>query len=415
MDPQDRKLTLPAFLKILTSNNVPVPKAMAVASKVYKESNTASLLAQLTDLKLKVSGVEDKETRKLVLAAIRKAGYIAQPLRPGSEPKPKSDRSKSFDGQPVAGPSEPRVANAVQVVTTPVKRKRKRDDDLLNELLPDGPPDEAAAYGSLEFNEVLNTKFTVVNRAPLMTAWATVVAERLGFEREEALSIASVYTEMNAISKGVSLGLLDKSREKEIEPIKDSTQPYVDLLGRRMYVHLSVYVHVLTFCGRSARSLYRTQNETWRALDNTSPALPSTAFSYISRAFRQTTPYMIGALRLLAESFPPPELNNKGFGLYAEFRPDVDGWGKRGEVRCEQILSLRKKDRSAVAETAVKGDVVKLEVNHDSRPTQGAGGIQSGTSEGSEHKKARTMTLEEYEAALDQDDTFNDVDLNFEF
>ncbi|KAG2042350.1 hypothetical protein BDR03DRAFT_945113 [Suillus americanus] len=356
MDPQDKKLTLPAFLKILTSNNVPVPKAMAVASKLYKESNTISLLAQLTDVKLKVSGVEDKETRKLVLSAIRKAGYTAQPS--GSKSKPKS---RSLAEQPIAGPSEPRVANAVQVVTTPVKRKRKRDDDL-HELLPDGPPDEAATYGSLEFNEILDeavlkTKSTVVNRAPLMTAWATVVAERLGFEREEALSIASVYTEMNAISKGVSLGLFEKSRQKEIEPVKDSTQPYVDLLGRR--------------------PLYRTQNEIWRALDNTSPALPSTAFSYISRAFRQTTPYVMGALRLLAESFPPPELNNKGFGLYAEFRPDVDGWGKRGEVRCEQILSLRKKDRSAIAETAVKGDVVKLEVNHDSRATEGPGGIQS--------------------------------------
>ncbi|KAG1791142.1 hypothetical protein EV424DRAFT_890567 [Suillus variegatus] len=82
------------------------------------------------------------------------------------------------------------------LVTTPVKWKW--DDDLLNELLPDGPLDKAAAYGSLEFDEVLDetvlsTKFTVVNRAPLMTAWATVVAEHLGFEREEALSIASVY------------------------------------------------------------------------------------------------------------------------------------------------------------------------------------------------------------------------------
>jgi hypothetical protein len=194
----------------------------------------------------------------------------------------------------------------------------------------------------------------------------------------------------------VSLGLFDKSRKKEIEPIKDSTQPYVDLLGRRI-------------------PLYQTHNKTWRALDNTSPALPSTAFSYISRAFRQTTPYVIGALRLLAESFPPQELNNKGFGLYAEFRPDVDGWGKRGEVRCEQILSLRKKDRSTAAETAVKGEVVKLEVNHDSRAAEGPGGIQSSTSEGPEQKKARTMTLEEYEAALDQDDTFDDVDLNFDF
>ncbi|KAG0709713.1 hypothetical protein DFH29DRAFT_885492 [Suillus ampliporus] len=397
MDLHERKLTLPTFLKVLTSNNVPVPKAMAVASKVYKEFNTPNLLAQLTDTKLIVCGVEDKETRKLVLAAIRKAGYTARPSS-GTKPKKKSDKSGGSDGQPVAGPSEPRVANTVQLLTTPVKRKRKRDDDL-NEFLPDGPPDEAAAYGSLEFNEVLDeavlkTKSTVVNRAPLMTAWATVVAERLGFERQEALSIASVYTEMNAISKGVSLGLFDETRKKEIEPTKDSTQPYVDLLGRR--------------------PLYQTQNETWRALTNTSPALPSTAFSYISRAFRQTAPYVIGALRLLAESFPPPELNTKGFGLYAEFRPDVDGWGKRGEVRCERILSLRKKDRSTIAETIAKGEVVKLEVDRGLRAAEGADETQSGTSEGPEHKKARTMTLEEYEAALDHDTTFDDIELDFE-
>lgn len=37
--------------------------------------------------------------------------------------------------------------------------------------------------------QVLVKKFTVVNRAPIMMAWAFVVAERLGFQREEALSI----------------------------------------------------------------------------------------------------------------------------------------------------------------------------------------------------------------------------------
>lgn len=35
------------------------------------------------------------------------------------------------------------------------------------------------------------TKSTIVNRAPVMTAWAMVVAERLGFKREEALSIGT--------------------------------------------------------------------------------------------------------------------------------------------------------------------------------------------------------------------------------
>ncbi|KAJ8587433.1 hypothetical protein M405DRAFT_310780 [Rhizopogon salebrosus TDB-379] len=389
---QERKLPLPAFLKILTSDNVPVPKAMAVASKVYKEFNTTSLLAQLTDGKLIRCGVEDKETRKAVLVAIRKAGHTAQP---SSSVKPKKNESKGSDAQPVAGPSQPKVANTVQILTTPTKKKRKRVDDS-NEFLPEGPADEAAAYGSLEFNEVLDeevlkTKSTVVNRAPLMTAWATIVAERLGFEREEALSIASVYTEMNAISKGVALGLFDETRKREIEPIKDGTQPYVDLMGRRI-------------------PLYQTQTETWRALTNASPALPSTAYSYISRAFRQTTPHVIGALRLLAKTFPPPELNKKGFALYAEFRPDVDGWGKRGEVRCERILSLRKKDRNDIMSAAtVKGEVIKE--GSGNFGSAEAGGTQSSTSEVRESKKARTMTLEEYEAALDQDTTFDDVKL----
>ncbi len=106
------------------------------------------------------------------------------------------------------------------------------------------------------YAQVISTKYTVVNRAPIMMAWAFVVAERLGFRREEALSIgtphpppfhpavkllsrvlnstarlcgalpiavrghrslvlivqfsprlASAYTEMNAVTKGVSLGI----------------------------------------------------------------------------------------------------------------------------------------------------------------------------------------------------------------
>lgn len=62
--------------------------------------------------------------------------------------------------------------------------------------LPNRPPEEleSAECGNFDFNEVLDedllkVKGTVINRAPIMTAWATTVAERLGFAREEALSI----------------------------------------------------------------------------------------------------------------------------------------------------------------------------------------------------------------------------------
>jgi len=47
-------------------------------------------------------------------------------------------------------------------------------------------------------------------------------------------------------------------------------------------------------------------------------------------------------MRLLAESFSVEELNNVAWGLYAEFRPSVNEWGKRSEVRCSVILDLRK-------------------------------------------------------------------------
>lgn len=46
------------------------------------------------------------------------------------------------------------------------------------------------------------------------------------------LSSGSVYTEMNAVAKGVSLGIIDQSRKKEMEPMSGE-QPYVDLMGKR--------------------------------------------------------------------------------------------------------------------------------------------------------------------------------------
>ncbi|KAK0230875.1 hypothetical protein IW262DRAFT_1262902 [Armillaria fumosa] len=299
------KIPLPEYLKILT-HGLPVQKAMQISGKIYKTFNTPAQLSYLTELKLKACGINDKDDCKNVLSAVRKAGF-------------------NSDSQQEAGPSD-QPMTTVEKLSTPTKKKRKREADDVNEFLPNGPTDEAAKYGSLDFNEVLDTeillkKSTVINRAPLMAAWAMIVAERLGFQREEALSIASVYTEMNALSKGVSLGIYKEGKQKGLDAIRGGSQPYVELMGRS--------------------PLYQSQSNQWRALLNSKPAQPSSPFSYISRSFRQTTPHIIGALRLLAGSFTPKELNNKGWALYTEFRPSVNAWGERSEVRCETILNLR--------------------------------------------------------------------------
>jgi len=43
---------------------------------------------------------------------------------------------------------------------------------------------------------------------------------------------ASVYTEMNASSKGVALGIFNKDKDTDYDA--GSSQPYVELMGRKM-------------------------------------------------------------------------------------------------------------------------------------------------------------------------------------
>ncbi|KAH9943470.1 uncharacterized protein BXZ73DRAFT_74410 [Epithele typhae] len=159
-----------------------------------------------------------------------------------------------------------------------------------------------------------------------MMAWACVVAERLGFSREEALSVASVYTEMNAITRGVTLGLYADGKQKGMEASRTGNQPYVELMGRREPPFFTPPYGVLRSSPlflRSAAALdaqmatrnlallsdsaiQHTADGHWRALGPTGgPAPPAAAFSYISRALRQTRPAILGALRLLAASLSP--------------------------------------------------------------------------------------------------------------
>ena len=47
----------------------------------------------------------------------------------------------------------------------------------------------------------------LINRAPVLTLWAATVAERLGFEQDEALSLGKAVAGLTAQSKGQRLGI----------------------------------------------------------------------------------------------------------------------------------------------------------------------------------------------------------------
>jgi len=86
----------------------------------------------------------------------------------------------------------------------------------------------------------------------------------------------------------------------------------------------------------------KTEIGEWRGVVKGGAVEPGNAFGYMQRSFRHTLGSVIGSMRLLAASYPADELNSKGFGLYAEFRPNSSGWGQRAEMRMETVLGLRK-------------------------------------------------------------------------
>jgi hypothetical protein len=71
-----------------------------------------------------------------------------------------------------------------------------------------------------------------VNRAPVLTLWAAVVAERLGFDHDEALTLGRAVAGLNAYSKGVRLGLIEPTpaevQEKRLQ-LRATDRVMVDL------------------------------------------------------------------------------------------------------------------------------------------------------------------------------------------
>jgi hypothetical protein len=75
-----------------------------------------------------------------------------------------------------------------------------------------------------------------INRAPVLTLWATVVAERLGYDHDAALTLGRAVAGLNAHSKARRLGIIEepndegeKSGQRARKPGKPSV---VTLLGR---------------------------------------------------------------------------------------------------------------------------------------------------------------------------------------
>jgi hypothetical protein len=166
-----------------------------------------------------------------------------------------------------------------------------------------------------------------VNRAPVLTLWAAIVAERLGFDRDEALTLGRAVAGLNAYAKGRSLGLFHprpaevKRRRRGLEA---GERVDVSLLGRAVPV--------------------RRTPEGVRALSKGKPIAAESVERYLETKFGDALPQVRDALAALARSLPPAGLAERAYGLYAAFRPEIpagrSGWGAAGVLDLDRLRAL---------------------------------------------------------------------------
>jgi hypothetical protein len=166
-----------------------------------------------------------------------------------------------------------------------------------------------------------------INRAPVLTLWAAVVAQRLGFAWEEALTLGRAIAGLNAYAKGKALGLFTptpKGITEQRQALHGEAMLTVDLFHRAVPVK------------QTAAGLH--------ALSGGKPIDPASVRRYLESKFGDAFQDTYEAMRLVAKSKKPADLAQEAYRLYEQFRPAIPagkkGWGATGTLNLAVIRKL---------------------------------------------------------------------------
>jgi hypothetical protein len=176
----------------------------------------------------------------------------------------------------------------------------------------------------------LNGHTVSINRAPVLTLWAAVVAERSGYDREAALTLGRAVAGLNAQAKGRRLGIFGPPKAPE-----KGGQPQKTGLGEEFWVEV---------CGRPVPAKHTEQGV--RAVVKDQPLDPAKVQAYLVSKFGAHLENVREALEQLAAAFEPEALERVAYALYEKFRPQIAsgkrGWGQPGALDLDLIRSLAK-------------------------------------------------------------------------
>jgi len=167
-----------------------------------------------------------------------------------------------------------------------------------------------------------------INRAPVLTLWAAAVAERLGYNKKEALTLGKAVAGLNAQSKGRRLGIYEEKKDEDKEREEKEEKP-----GKLEFIEI---------LGRGVPAVKTPQG--LRAAIKGKPIHAESVESYLEQKFGEELDEARAAMEKLAKAYTPKQLESKAYDLYEKFRPEIPegkkGWGAKGELDLDYIRSL---------------------------------------------------------------------------
>ena len=147
----------------------------------------------------------------------------------------------------------------------------------------------------------MTSKTISINRAPVLTLWAAVVAERLGFDEDEGLSLGKALAGLTAQTKGRRLGIY-KPHEEGAKEAREKER------GEEFWIEL---------CGRHLPA--KNTDDGIRAVKGTQVIEPGGVRRYLAGKFGDDLGQARSAMLRLARSYAPTELAEAAFNFMSDF------------------------------------------------------------------------------------------------
>jgi len=187
-------------------------------------------------------------------------------------------------------------------------------------------------------------RVVTINRAPVLTLWAYVVARRLGHPEATALTLGRAVAIKYALTKGESLGVIKGSagaRRVGVPPWRIYTAGTVPT-NEKVYLRqraIEFFNNVFT--------VQLVNGTTLLTILDGKPMEPDAVKVYLRTHLgsQQQQDDLTASLTALANALTPAQLGGNGaYDVYVQFRPEVppgfDGWGQAGELDLDRIDEL---------------------------------------------------------------------------